>query len=181
MYIACGETLVDTVPLHEILAVSEMNDDTALTSRLPSSASAKFTLNGPSSEFSRACSSAARTGSSERTTKANLEHDANMSRGMLRASGIGNKFSTVHIKTTLDGFNFGKTYYLRPASKCSVQLLVSELASAVKFAKERLHRKSIVAKSQDCVKRVHGSFAFQMLMALLIMTVRNSRDPVSDF
>ena len=165
LYIASGEALIDTVPLHEILAVTEMKDDTGMTSRTPNTI---LKSGRESLDLVRFFNPSLKSDSSE-VTQSRISMEGDMHKRKL--SKVGHKTTTMQIKTIPDGFNLGKTYYIRPSTNGSNEFIISSLLSVVKSAKKRFHRRSMIAKSQDMMKAAQGSFPFQMLMALLIMTV----------
>ncbi len=77
----------------------------------------------------------------------------------------------IQITTIPDGFNFGKTYYLRAPCNNKKQEFVQKLSMAMHIAKLRAHRMSVFQKVQGAVKRVQESFAFQMTIAVFIIAV----------
>ncbi len=81
----------------------------------------------------------------------------------------------IQLKTAVDGFNSGKTYYLSTRENLnpeqSRQLILKQLSASVKVARRNADAKSRFQKSQEKVQVVQGSMAFQLAMALLITVV----------
>jgi hypothetical protein len=86
-----------------------------------------------------------------------------------------NLSNSLQIKTTLDGLNSGKTYYLSTRSSTDPEQtrlsVVLQLRAIVMSARRKAEAKSRFQKSQEKVQLVQSSLAFQLCMALLIMVV----------
>ncbi len=79
------------------------------------------------------------------------------------------------IKTTQEGHNGGREYYLRVGSAESCQKLVHRLNRAARSAKFRAETHSRFAKSQFAVQQIYDSSYFHYASALLIAAVRTVR------
>jgi hypothetical protein len=152
MYVARGEALVDTIPLHEIISVEEMKDEpeNARGSQITGVAAVTSEKSMASSE----------------TTSEKEPH---------KKTAKSSRQSIIQVKTALDGFNFGRIYYLKPSIGSSGADIVRDLLGAVQIARSIVERKSKFQKSQDMVRGVQESLGFQILVAILIMLVRAPR------
>ena len=84
----------------------------------------------------------------------------------------GLKHQTIQLKTISNGFNNGKVYYIKAVNVDeSSRIIISNLTRAAEAARRRVERKSRFQKSKEAVRKVHSSFAFQSLIALLIIMV----------
>ena len=79
--------------------------------------------------------------------------------------------SLLRIKTTPDGLNSGRTYFLRAPSHDACERIISELSKAADDAKRRLHVLSRFQKSQEVARVLFFSAPFQTASCLLIFTV----------
>ena len=160
MYIARGDVLIDTIPLHEIMSVEEMNDD-------PESAR---NHNNPQGMISKS-SSERHLVSSESVSNRSQSTDKDPQKKNTKSS----RQSVLQVKTILDGYNFGRIYYLRQSIGSSSTHIVKQLLVAVRTAISVVERKSRFQKSQDMVKGFQDSFGFQVMVAILIMLVSKPR------
>ena len=83
----------------------------------------------------------------------------------------GHRSGILQIKTVPDGFNFGRSYYFKAGAEVPCRNIVDNLSSAAKAARKRAENKSRFKRSQDFVKTYQESFAFQILVAVLILLV----------
>jgi hypothetical protein len=155
---------VDSIPLCEIEAVMEMNDESIQNNKTSFSTS----LNPIKPIHSH--------------SKADLAEIPDMcTKDEDHLSG-GKKFlvqpqlsNILQIKTILDGYNSGKTYYLSTRNNSNPeldrQLIVSQLSAKVKISRRKAEAKSRFQKSQEKVQVVQGSLTFQIIMAVFIMVV----------
>ncbi len=156
LYIARAETLVDTIPLNEIISVAEMNDEShSLQSLKGSSISLRST-----------------SGISDRVLMEQLNAKETLDRESKKTATKGHRPNILQIKTAPDGFNFGRTYYLKTGIDILGQTIVADLLQATKLAKARSNRKSRFIKSQETVRYFQESLVFQIFVASLIMLVR---------
>ena len=157
--------MLDTIPMHEILSVTEMNDDPSSMSRASrrSHASKNISLLGSSLRKDSSYSSQKSSMDKQQAVR-DTDHESNSK----RLTAVGVKNVLLQIETIPNGFNFGKNYYLRVTD----QSIVTELATATKVAKMRMCRKSTLQKCQDDVRQIQESVIFQIIMALFITTVR---------
>ena len=153
LYVSRGDVIVETIPLHEITSVDEMNEDSEVETLSHGSAS----IRQGSSMIMKALES---DGSDK---KSEVER--------LKAVGRGHLQSILMLKTITDGFNFGRIYYLNPNTDISSRVLASQIWTAACAAKARVEQKSRFRKSQDFVMSFQQSTIFQMTMAALIMLV----------
>ena len=155
MYIARGEILVDTIPLHEICSVEEMQDD-------PEAA-----RNPQTNQFKTSISEK-NIGSSETLTNRNQSAEKDQQK---KTASKSSRQSILQIKTDMNGFNFGRIYYVKPDIGTSGSNIVQHLLGAISTAKDIAERKSRFQKSQDMVRKVQESLGFQIMVAILIMLV----------
>ena len=132
LYIVNGDKMLETIPLNEILNVSEMNDDPSSILRRSSAAS---TNSKPTRSESIEMSRVGRVGLKSQKSLASTEKSLTADGESKRLTGIGGRYAAIQITTSPDGFNFGKTYYLRVFLEASNQTIVSELSAAAKMAK----------------------------------------------
>ena len=84
-----------------------------------------------------------------------------------------NKFSNALMITTIpQGHNSGRTYYLQAESAPLCTELVAQLAKVSRSARKRAEAKTQFAKSQFKVREIFESPPFQLVSALLIISVR---------
>jgi hypothetical protein len=149
IYITKGDSLLDTIPLHEVLNINETSDDFSTSQRM-------IATRRPDS---------IRTALTE--TVAHLPHSKSR-RSLNKTSG-----GCLQLKTIPDGFNAGRAYHLK-TNGTSCSLIAAQLSEAVKCAKKKFDRKSSFVKIKDKVKEVQESFMFQVFVGLLIVAVRRS-------
>ncbi len=150
---------MDTIPMHEIQTVSELNDDSTSGFRRPSALAEGYLREYPSMDISKSCA----------PMQKNAQHLN--AEGEKKCIVKGGRNMAMQITTIPDGFNFGKTYYLRAPCNNKNQKFVQKLSMAIHLAKIRAHRMSVFQKVQGAVKRIQESFAFQMTIAALIIAV----------
>jgi hypothetical protein len=164
-----GQEIVDDVPLHEVEEVMTMSEEMdPITKSL-------IDKSKPNKDF------LFKNDINETTETAVVRNDE-QERGA-GSIGLSSKLSLVHanlsnslqIKTTWDGLNSGKTYYLSTRSSTNPeqirQSIVSQLRANVMSAQRKAQAKSRFEKSQEKVQTVQSSLAFQVSMAVLIMVV----------
>ena len=78
------------------------------------------------------------------------------------------------VETHPEGYNSGRTYYLRANSKAECQDIVQKLSQHSAAARETAHARSVFAKAQRKVDKVYRSTIFQSVIAFLIVAVRLS-------
>jgi hypothetical protein len=154
--------LVDTIPLNEIISVSEMNNDEAIPLR---------SLKGSSQTILRSSSVI-----SDRVLLEQIDVDRESKRETVdrdskRTAAKGHRLNILQIKTAPDGFNFGRTYYFKANIDVPGQAIVADLLHSSKVAKERMDRKSRFLKSQEIVRYFQESVVFQIIVAFLILLV----------
>ena len=150
---------METIPLHEILSITEMKEDP----------------NDPRS-LSSSNKSIRNPGSSRQFSEQLADIDSLM-------SWTAGRENVLQLKTVPEGFNFGRIYYFNAGLERSGPVIVEKLSEAVRDARIRFERKSRYEKSQEAVRSVQESTVFQTLVAGLIMLVsdimRCSRKKVS--
>ena len=75
------------------------------------------------------------------------------------------------IETHTEGYNSGRTYYLKADSKDMCRNLIVKLDKCAVKARERANAKTAFALAQQRVGKVYNSTAFQNFFALLILAV----------
>jgi hypothetical protein len=162
LYISRPGTLVvvDCVPLREIEDVMEMSDDSVQTNKSSVSlVSVKSTVSKADfQEIPDTC------------TKVE-DNSSGGKRFLVQAQ----QCNILQIKTALDGYNSGKTYYLSTRHNANPeqdrQIIVSQLSARVKISRRKAEAKSRFQKSQEKVQIVQGSLTFQLVMAAFIVVV----------
>jgi hypothetical protein len=81
------------------------------------------------------------------------------------------KTQTLQIRTISDGYNSGRTYYLRVTATDAQIDIVAILNQMSKFARKRANVKNRLDRAQTRVRKIHDSMWFQTASALLILTV----------
>ena len=155
--------MVDTIPLNEIISVSEMKDETV----------SLRSLKGSSSVLLRSASVI-----SDRVLMDQLDIKETLERKSATAAKA-HRPNILQIKTAPDGFNFGRTYYLKASIDVpgQGQVIVTDLSQAAKLAKARMDRKSRFLRSQEIVRYFQESLVFQIIVAFLILLVRSADVP----
>ncbi len=149
VYIASADILADTIPLNEIVSITEMNEDTDTAE------------SGQTIPLRRAISLASQNARNQ------------------SSSPSDDGLKCVQVKTSLDGFNSGRIYHLKLGHQNPIRYFISSLSAAVHAAKKASDQKTSFERSQEAVRAVCSSFTFQMLMALLIVMVRRSHNQSS--
>ena len=89
--------------------------------------------------------------------------------------------NVLQIKTTADGLSSGRTYYVSTHSNANAtearQALAKQLSLHAKIARRKAEAKSRFERSQEKVKAIQCSAAFQLCMAALIMAVSQTQSP----
>jgi hypothetical protein len=156
MYIARGDVLVDSIPLHEVMGVEEMTDEPDTSYHTPST----FFKVGA---YEKKCAL------SEILSMRSGSHGKDL---LNKHTANSNRQSILQVKTILDGFNLGRIYYLKPSNGSATgACIVRALSEAVSSAKRIAERKSRFEKSQDAVRGIQESLCFQITVAILIMLV----------
>ena len=75
------------------------------------------------------------------------------------------------IETYSEGYNSGRTYYLKAESKDMCQQLITKLGQCSVRARERANAKTAFTLAQQHVGKVYSSAAFQNFFAFLIVAV----------
>ena len=172
----CGLQILDSIPLHEIEGIMEMNNDDVeiQSSKSPSSTP-------PTIIQSKLA------GNQDFPLPVNND-DRNYDRSSSLSSTTAKKFvvqaqlsNIIQLKTAVDGYNSGKTYYIstreNPNPEQSRQSILAQLNADVMVARRKADAKSRFQKSQEQVLAVQGSIAFQLAMALLITVVTAPQRP----
>jgi hypothetical protein len=154
LYVARGEQLIDTIPLHEIDTVKEMNEEVNSSSTI----NKKSALNSSSFEEKASPTSFSDPMGDEKK------------KTIFKGRSI-----LLHIKTISDGFNAGRSYYLKAIVNASDSITV-KISAAARAAKRTMYKKSLYQVSREMAKLLHQSFVYQTCGALLILMVTASWD-----
>ena len=159
-----GLEILDMIPLHEIAEVVEMDDEPEPNSnKSPSTPLIKTDLGHEAFESKISVDRR----KDKKQSSSNALHNTFLSQARLS--------NVLQIKTTLDGLNSGRTYYLSTRSLANAivckQNIHKQLLSLVKTAKRKAEAKTRYQRSQDQVKAVQSSTMFQVTMATLIIVV----------
>ncbi len=84
--------------------------------------------------------------------------------------GRGN-INTLQIQTVSEGFNSGRTYYMRAATESMCWSIVDELSVVSQRAKKRAQARTHIMKLQKKTKRLYDSLAFQGVIGMFITMV----------
>ena len=162
LFVCRGPSAVDKVPLHEILSVTEMNDE--------------FVGIRPAQNRSYIFSSL-----SESRGKPDCQQEKQDEAHVQKQKSFstqGNLSNILQIKTVADGFNSGRTYYFSTREGANPELLrqniVAKLSEHVLKAQRKAEAKSRFQRSQEKVQWLQRSMLFQTTVAVLIMMVRRS-------
>jgi hypothetical protein len=147
-----ANNLIDMIPLHEISSVSEMKDFERITS--------SSDLSNPSFNW--------------RMSKSTKALDCENNSGAVEKGCENQSGSFLQIKTTTDGFNSGRVYYLQTRSLEQCQTIVQELTRAVERAKAKIENLPLFRSTQAKLKIIYNTMTFQIMVAFLIITVRIS-------
>jgi hypothetical protein len=79
--------------------------------------------------------------------------------------------NTLQIQTIPDGFNSGRTYYMRAATESMCWSIVDELSEVSQRAKKRAQTRTRIMKLQKKTKRFYDSLAFQGFIGFFITMV----------
>jgi hypothetical protein len=154
---------VEAIPLNEIQAVVEMNDEPDTVLKQPSF------LTRPKNSVVE---------NNEEPVEASRDSNAAEASLFSRNSTTN---CVLQIKTMMDSVIAGRTLYLSTRhdhnSEQQRQAIVSTLSDAVAVARKKALVLSSFQKSQEKVRRVQGSLAFQMAMAALIILVSTRSAP----
>ena len=94
------------------------------------------------------------------------------SHARLSVSGsLGNQKSMIKIKTEPDGFNSGRTYYVRVKSDLQ-SVAASKLCAIWRSAKQSKEAVTRFKKNQEFVRKIYTSAPSQYMIAALISTVK---------
>ena len=142
--------MVDTIPLHEIVNVSEMNEDNVFSS----SRASKITM---SSHSLSPCES--------------FENEKSDLRQSLEIKSRKPSARQLQLKTVANGFNGGRTYYIRTLCNSTSDNFLEELTQAIRIAQKHVNRQSWSIKCQETVRRLQESTPFQSCIVFFIITV----------
>jgi hypothetical protein len=175
-------TIIDTIPLHEIEGVMEMNEETEQKTRSLSSASdSKSNRDSPVSNSLE--NHVGQGSSARRLINTSYPTVLSQSGSPAAVSGASNRISylqaqsssILQIKTTVNGRNAGKTYYVSTRANSNPEQcrksIVLQLNENVRIARRNAEAKSRFQRSQERVQHVQSSFIFQLIMAIFIMLV----------
>ena len=85
-----------------------------------------------------------------------------------------NYINTLQVITIPDGFNSGRTYYLRAPTESMCQSIASQLRVVVVIARKRAQARTQLMKMQRRVRRFYSSLFFQGLIGMFIALVFSS-------
>jgi hypothetical protein len=161
-YICRDPKMVDKIPLHEVLCVTEMKDE--IEGLRPTSNRAIFS-----------------SGFGESRSKSDV-HPEKPGDGFAQKQKTfsiqGNLSNILQIKTIADGFNSGRTYYFSTREgtnpELSRQKIIAKLSENVVKAQRKAEAKSRFQKSQEPIQRLQKSMLFQTAVAVLIMMVNHN-------
>ena len=139
------ESIIDFIPLHEIESIDDSEEVNSAASRDKDMMAKLF------EPFATQKKSHAR----------------------LSISGLGNQKSMIKIKTEPDGFNSGRTYYVRVKSDLQ-SVAASKLCAIWRSAKQSKEAVTRFKKNQEFVRKIYTSAPSQYMIAALISTVKRA-------
>jgi hypothetical protein len=143
-----GDTVIDMIPIVEILAVSEENEeDESMKYASGESRVEKHNSFPDQASFLR--------------KKTPLD----------KKEGVPKTANTLSIATHPEGYNSGRKYYLQAESSDIRTQVIRELTHLSKAARKAAERKSKFQRSQAKVKRIFLSYPFHVLMSITILVV----------
>jgi hypothetical protein len=86
-------------------------------------------------------------------------------------SRLANQNTELMVETLSEGYNSGRTYYLKAESVTSCRDTVQILARHSKDAYKRANSQTVLSRTQGNLRTLAYSTVFQNIMALLIVTV----------
>ncbi len=168
-----GEDLVrDQIPLNEIKSVVIMHESKELEELLST-----LGVDRPGRPSVSAVSSRRR--SSNNTTRRasliaaymSLPTNSSFHEDDAAGSRTSALFKAFQIHTIPNGFNSGRTYYLQAHSNSTCETIVQQLQAHAAAAHARGAKASRMMRAQAAFRKVHDSAPFQLLSALVIITV----------
>ncbi len=162
-----GEDLVrDQIPLEEITSVDIMRESKDLEDLLA-------TFGGDRPRASIVSNKNSRRSSAIKQRRASLiaVFSAPPHESEENPTHLSTFFKAFQIHTIPDGFNSGRTYYLQAQSTQACQDVVVQLQEYAAAARARGEKVSRVTRAQAAFRAVHDSAPFQLLSALVIVTV----------
>jgi hypothetical protein len=157
-------TVIDSIPLNEIHAVMEMNEEP------------DYLKTNQQSFYHRLKNNIQTDKKDEAEAPTELEV-LRASQGSSFFSRSSKKNCVLQIKTALDGVVAGRTIYLStrtdPNPEQRRQAVVVSLNDAAVIAQKKALAMSRFQKAQERVRMIQGSLPFQVFMAALIMLVNN--------
>lgn len=167
--------VVDCIPMHEISCVIEMQEAGSPT---PWASGERFTRSKSDAPAIRhSIESDPRIEPAEPTNndQLNIERSKrstdSMTQKFLLRKAVTGQVNTLQIMTIPDGYNSGRTYYIRAKSENLCRKMTLELNKLSNAAKERAVVKSRFQAAQLGTRRIYNSASFQMFTALLIIMV----------
>ena len=167
--------IVDCIPMHEVLCVAEMHGS-AHGSPSTSFYDASRDTPGLASDAERdleeySVEPAVTVSSFTDRLQSSAAHK------FLQQKTVKGQVNTFQIKTIPDGYNSGRTYYLRAQSESTCRKITAALNKLCTAARERANVKSQFEKVQLRVRSIYCSNLFQIFTALLIIMVCCLLDP----
>ena len=168
------DVVIDKVPMQEVKLVHDMMNEI-----VPRKASLLATISTsltslpvePKSETPKQSEKDLSSGSAKYTRSASSFNHSEAASAALEGRGYLN---TLQIQTIEDGFNSGRTYYLRASSENVCKNTVRELTSLSIKARLSAQSRSKWMKYQLRVCTVYNSLPFQTIVCLTIFTVRDN-------
>jgi hypothetical protein len=149
--------MVDSIPLHEIMSIEEMNEDPEV---------AKTSQNQTLKAF-KAISF------DKKNSASDLGKNKNAVDTEQKKLTLNHRHCIIQLKTVPEGFNLGRIYYLKANVDTPDRLFITDLSEARIKAKGMAERKSMFQKSQDMMRTVQESLIFQIIVAVFIVLVRS--------
>jgi hypothetical protein len=169
--------VVDCIPMHEVLCVSEMHDS-AHGSPSTSLYDASYDTSGLMSDHERDLEeNNVETSVTVAVSSFSDRIQSTAAQKFLQRKTVQGQVNTLQIKTIPDGYNSGRTYYLRAQSESTCRKITSALNKLCTAARERASVKSRFEKVQLQLRGVYCSTPFQIFTAILIILVCCLLDP----
>ena len=161
LYVAREDSIVENIPLHEVVASEEMNDD-----HMPEQTMMETNKSQTFKQDLNKVQESSLAGNMKNAIE--LPSRKNLTRGQVQ--------TIIQLRTVSEGINFGRVYYFKPSIETPASEMITRLSDASREAQQRSDRKSRFEKSQEFARRLQQSTLFQIAMGVLIMLVRGFHD-----
>ena len=165
-------TLIDAVPLDEVLTIHVMQDANVLSSVINTASELKTSPVDNAASAQQPKSAMSRIKSVARPTKP-AATDLESSDLAKESSGKGSIMApnTITIVTDHNGYNSGRKYYIQAQSDGDRRKIIATLSIKSKAAKKEKEAKGRMQRAKEKVAKLTRSKPFQYFFAILIVLV----------